>query len=91
MKLSDAMEAGYAKVGKQCFFSAFKRTDGRYYNLLHEDLPLSEIEECCAMGAVAIQNCAGFNQSQADYIIRLNDECKMPIPEIVEVLRSMSL
>ncbi len=85
MKLSDAMEAGYAKVGKQCF-------DG-----LHTDNPRKP-SSVCAMAAVnlAVTGDAGrvtylctFEIEQK--IVRWNNEDRKPIPEIVKILRGMGL
>ena len=87
MKLSDAMEAGFAKVGKQCF--------GVLYTGAHY-----KPEKVCAVGAAYYgqSNCAFYgefepepNAAQVDYVVRLNNQCRMPIPEIVEVLRGMGL
>ena len=88
MRLSDAMEAGYAKVGKQCF-GVYMRDASGVQAILNKDAV-----SCCATGAVIL---AGHNprslvsENTLDYVVRLNDHCKMPIPEIVETLRGMNL
>ena len=90
MRLSDAMEAGYAKVGKQTAF------------LLWDGMSPFNPEKVCALGAANYgqSGCAMMSMSATcthapaeilSYITRLNDHCKMPIPEIVETLRGMGL
>lgn len=90
MKLSEAMRKGYSKVGKQCFNWSY---DGQHEN------PTA----VCAMGAASFEllGSAGgsyLNLNMLDrrysydilrYVARLNDVCKMPIPEIAEVLEMM--
>lgn len=90
MRLSDAMEAGYAKVGKQCFGAEFKRLSQGGYLITTCDQRLAT--QCCALGAARIGSPdANFPFAIREYVMRLNDYCHMPIPEIVEVLRSMGL
>lgn len=86
MKLSDWMELGYSYVGKQCF------------GCTHIG-PSSSPIQVCALSAARFAKYGDAQEYLGDeyghdlkyYVVRLNDHCKMPIPEIIEVLRSMGL
>lgn len=98
MKLSDAMEEGWESVGEQLFDGNFVRHNGapKSYILGHWSRS-GEIDACCALGAANV-GCHlngsfldSASEAVREYVIRLNDNCKMPIPEIIEVLRGMGL
>ena len=94
MKLSEAMEKGLAIVGENQCRDCCAMYDGKtaFYVRL-SDKP----EACCAIGFA----CYGYEishitnhhatQEVVDYVVRLNDRCKMPIREIIETLRGMGL
>lgn len=92
MKLSDAMEAGFATVGKQCFGTRFEGpyTDGTRGPVADR----GRADACCALQALDLghngKHLLGQTMTRA-YIMDLNDNCRMPIVDIVEVLRGMGL
>lgn len=91
MKLSEAMRKGYAKVGRQCFGQMFTREAGDHRVVFRAD----EVHACCASGAIKLGDTQAWvlmmSKDVEKYIVRLNDQCRMPIPQIAEVLESMGL